>query len=177
MKILYCEPKELLAPGLSSSVSLLTDSSLTRNGHALFLPPHHERWTLTVAPALHISRLGKFIATKFAHRYYDAWTLTARLRPDGITYPASATEVAFDSSMITGEWMPLDPTDKTEIEVNITGTTEFILKLDLKYFNETISGLSGSFIMKHGDVIVPRPQLVAFPVIPDTKLALACDGK
>ena len=177
MKILYCEPKELLSQGVDNCVSLLTDSSLTRNGHALFLPPHHERWIITVAPGVRISRLGKFIAPKFAPRYYDAWTLTVRLRPQGITYPASATEVAFDSSLIIGEWFPIDPTDKNVVDIQVTGTQDLTLKLNLQNFNKTIADLSSSFIMKHGDVIVPLPELITFPVAVDNKIELTCDGK
>lgn len=176
MKILYCEPKELLGQGIENSVSLLTDSSLTRNGHALFLPPHHDRWIITVAPALRVSRLGKFIATKFASRYYDAWTLTARLRPQGITYPASATEESFDSSLIIGEWNALEPSDNVTEKIDVSGTRDFAIKLDLKSFNATISHLSESFIMKHGDVIVPPSELITFPVVADNKIELTCNG-
>lgn len=176
MKILYCEPKELLGKGTDNSVSLLTDSSLTRNGHALFLPPHHDRWIITVAPALRISRLGKFIATKFASRYYDAWTLTARLRPEGTTYPASATEESFDSSIIIGEWNAIEPSDNVTEEINVSGSRDFTLKLDLNRFNATISHLSESFIMKHGDIIVPQPELITFPAVIDNRIELTCNG-
>lgn len=147
MKILYCE-NSLDATARPEAVSLLTDSSVSRNRHPLFLPPHSAEWKLTFGVAVRIMRLGKYIAPRFAPRYYDAMTLTARLRPAGAAMPASACLTAFDSAIVTGEWTGVEP------RIDVEGTFDLHTTLDTARIDETIAMLSSYFTLKTGDIAV-----------------------
>ena len=58
------------------------ETALLKDGKPFFLPQFSDRIEYETELVFHISRLGKNIASKFAHRYYDSVTvgidLTAR---------------------------------------------------------------------------------------------------
>ena len=151
MKILYCE-NPIWTTCEPTDVSLLVDSSLSRNFHPLFLPPHSDEWRLTLGVAVRIVRLGKFISPRFAHRYYDAATLIARLRPANVVLPASATMTAFDSSAVVGEWMAVE--DTTAQTLAIGGDTDLTIPFERESIDRLVAYLSSYFMLKTGDIIV-----------------------
>ena len=154
MKILYSE-QPVNTPITEPIVSLLTDSSVSRNHKPLFVPPHHDMWTLTIGLGVKVSRLGKFVAPRFASRYYDAMTLVARLRPASVSMPASATDIAFDSSIVIGEWLPI-PADVYMLDLTLTSGGELTtISIPRSLFDDTVARMSSYFMIKHGDVIVP----------------------
>ncbi|MCM1449290.1 MAG: hypothetical protein NC082_03030 [Clostridiales bacterium] len=193
MKILYCE-QEIPLNGMDSEgstgsrVTLLTDSSMSRNHRPLFIPPHHEKWTMTLAPAFRISRLGKCIAPRFAHRYYDAVSLIARLRPADIPSTgllSSAIDSAFDSATVVGEWirlpgrtndhLPHPENDITatlmELKLQLSGNVNISVTIDMSQLDSTIAWLSSYFMVKHGDIIVPG-DFSSIPVEMDTTVEI-----
>lgn len=185
MKILYCERELPVATGLREDVekprvTMFVDSSLSRNRMPLFLPPHHRWECVTLAPAVRISRLGKYIAPRFARRYYDAIGLVARLRPCGEESP-SAVDAAFDSSIVVGEWIKLDDGSEWPEQLTLAigdGVTsrEVTLPLSQRVVDDTLSGLSEYFTVKTGDVIVPGDTDIKFDPIIDTRVVVALDG-
>ncbi len=154
MKILYCE-QTIDKPTAEPLLSLLTDSSVSRNHKPLFVPPHHNSWTLTLGIAVKISRLGKFVASKFASRYYDSVTLVARLRPADLPLPASAVNIAFDSSIVVGDWLPLPDNDCDDIslDIELAGNNRSIT-VPRQLINDQVEWLTSYFMIKHGDIIV-----------------------
>lgn len=152
MKILYCEGPFQATSTSAPLVTLLTDSSLSRNNWPLFLPPHHQEWIMSFAPAFRVSRLGKFIATRFAQRYYDAMSIIARLRPASQQLPDSAVNTAFDSSAVVGAWIPLPGVEEFELRLSVNGV-DSSHNLQLSSVNDTVSTLSRYFMIKHGDII------------------------
>ncbi|MDE6402925.1 MAG: hypothetical protein K2K86_03855, partial [Muribaculaceae bacterium] len=115
-------------------------------------------------------------APKFASRYYDAITLVARLRPTTVTMPASATDIAFDSSIVIGEWLPI-PTDTDTPQLTIAaGDAETTLSLPRDLIDNTVARMSRYFMIKHGDVIVPGdlPALTCDVVI-DSQIDITLD--
>ena len=60
------------------------ETALLKDGKPFFLPQFSDRIEYETELVFHISRLGKNIASKFAHRYYDSVTvgidLTARYK-------------------------------------------------------------------------------------------------
>ncbi|MDE6403672.1 MAG: hypothetical protein K2K86_07675 [Muribaculaceae bacterium] len=175
MKILYSE-QQVCAPTDEPIVSLLTDSSVSRNHKPLFVPPHHDRWTMSIGLGLRVSRLGKFVAPKFASRYYDAMTLVARLRPATVTMPASATDIAFDSSIVIGEWLPI-PTDTDPLELTITANdNEVAVAVSRELIDNTVARMSRYFMIKHGDVIVPGDlPMPSHDVVIDSQVDITLD--
>ena len=87
------------------------DSALLKPGKPFFVPDFMGRIDYEAGLVVRISRLGKTIAERFAHRYYDAVTLgidfTARdvqrkLRSEG--HPWELCK-GFDGSAVIGEWV------------------------------------------------------------------------
>ena len=65
------------------------ETALLKDGKPFFLPQFSDRIEYETELVFHISRLGKNIASKFAHRYYDSVTVgidfTAREPKQGRT--------------------------------------------------------------------------------------------
>lgn len=55
-------------------VYTLTDTALTKDGKPFFIPDFASPCTFQMSLVLRISRLGRSISPRFAHRYYDALT-------------------------------------------------------------------------------------------------------
>ncbi len=175
MKILYCE-NPIFATCEPTVVSLLVDSSLSRNHLPLFLPPHSREWKLTAGLAVRIVRLGKFISPRFASRYYDAVTLIARLRPQGTVLPASATLTAFDSSAVVGDWLPVADVDADAVALTVGGDAELTVPFDREATDRLIAYLSQYFTLKTGDIIVAGDCDFAITPRIDTSLRLTLEG-
>lgn len=174
MKILYNENRlsatattDLATP---PPITLLTDSSLSRNWQPLFLPPHARQWEMTFGLAFRMMRLGKYIAARFAPRYYDAMTIIARLRPAGLQLPATACLTAFDSAAVVGDWQPITP------EININGTTSCRLAFDPELINNMIETLSRYFTIKTGDILVAGDLEAIIPATADSTISLSINN-
>ena len=81
--------------------TLMTDSAVVRPGTPLFLPDFAVDWRLEIVPVAVISRLGKWIEPRFAHRYYTEVSLAARLVPPQGA-PCGAFEANFDGAIAPG---------------------------------------------------------------------------
>ena len=90
------------------------DSALLKDGKPFFIPDFSSEVHYETELVVRINRLGKNIAERFAHRYYDAATLgidfTARdlqrkLRQAGNPWEISK---AFDNSAAIGEFVPVE---------------------------------------------------------------------
>ncbi|MCR5820886.1 MAG: fumarylacetoacetate hydrolase family protein [Bacteroidaceae bacterium] len=87
------------------------DSALLTRGRPFFLPDFTERCDFETELVVRISRLGRSIPLRFAHRYYDAVTvgidftardLQQRLRARGLPWDICK---GFDGSAAIGEWL------------------------------------------------------------------------
>ena len=121
--------------------------------------------TRIAAPlVVRISRLGKGISQRFAHRYYDAVTVgidfTARdlqqkLRAQGLPWELCK---GFDGSAALGEWLPIErfrSVDALHFHLDQNGktvqegcTSDLLFKVD-----ELIAYISSFFTLKTGDLI------------------------
>ena len=94
-------------------VFLKPETALLKNGKPFFLPQFSDRIEYETELVFHISRLGKNIAPKFAHRYYDAVTVgidfTARDKQAEARASGSPWDIAkgFDYSAPIGQFLPL----------------------------------------------------------------------
>ena len=128
------------------------DTALLKDGKPFFLPPFSERIEYETELVVRISRLGKNIAPRFAHRYYDAVTvgidftardLQARLRAEGSPWEISK---GFDGSAVVGDFIPVD-----EVAGNLQDL-HFSLRLDGK---EVQRGHTA-------DMIFPVDEMIAY---------------
>ena len=94
------------------------DSALLKDGKPFFLPGFSKEIHYEAEVVVHICRLGKNIAPRFAHRYYDAVTVgidfTARdlqrtFRATGNPWELSK---GFDNSAAIGTFIPLEQLGK-----------------------------------------------------------------
>ena len=99
------------------------DSAILRTGKPFFVPDFAERFDYEAELVVRISRLGKDVSERFAHRYYDAVTvgidftardLQAKLRSEGLPWELCK---GFDNSAALGTLIP-----KTEL-FDIPGCT------------------------------------------------------
>ena len=128
------------------------DTALLKDGKPFFLPPFSERIEYETERVVRISRLGKNIAPRFAHRYYDAVTvgidftardLQARLRAEGSPWEISK---GFDGSAVVGDFIPVD-----EVAGNLQDL-HFSLRIDGK---EVQRGHTA-------DMIFPVDEMIAY---------------
>lgn len=160
------------APESLSEGALLLwpDSCALPSGRPLFLPDFADEFKIMPAFAVRISRLGKCVASKFAHRYFTSYTPALLLFPadaleslkNGILPPPDS--YCFDSSVVTGNWIPADglsdfKAEASFISPDLACKNNFSLSLNVIY--EAISLASLRSTLKIGDVIlIPCPESV-----------------
>ena len=147
------------------AIFMKPDSSLLKDGKTFYLPDFSSEIHYETEIVVKINRLGKNIAEKFAHRYYDEVTVgidfTARdlqnkLRKDGLPWEICK---AFDNSAALGQFVPLsglkDGIDNLPFRLNINGktvqsgnTSQMIFHVD-----KIIAYISRFFTLKIGDLI------------------------
>ncbi len=143
---------------------LKPDSAILRNNDPFYLPDfsndiHHE-----VEIVLKISKIGKNVEAKFAHKYYDeigigidftARDLQAKLKEKGLPWEKAK---AFDGSAPISDFINKKELDnlknlkfslKVNGEIRQTGNTAMMLW----NFDEIIAEMSRYFTLKTGDLI------------------------
>jgi acylpyruvate hydrolase len=145
-------------------VFLKPDSSLLKNNKPFFLPGFSENIHYEVEVVIRISKLGKGISAKFAHRYYDEVTLgiditardiQSRQAKAGMPWELSK---CFDGAAPIGSFIPVDKLKNMQdldfrLEINEkvvqkSNTADMIFG-----FNEIIEYVSKFFTLKTGDLI------------------------
>ena len=140
------------------------DSALLKDRKPFFVPDFMGRIDYETELVVRISRLGKGISQRFAHRYYDAVTVgidfTARdlqqkLRAQGLPWELCK---GFDGSAALGEWVPIErlrSVDALHFHLDQNGktvqegcTSDLLFKVD-----ELIAYISCFFTLKTGDLI------------------------
>jgi len=145
-------------------IFLKPDSSLLKDGKPFFIPDFSQDVQYEAEVVIRINRLGKNIAAKFAHRYYEEATIgidfTARdlqqmLRKNGNPWEISK---GFDNSAVIGNFISVDKFEniqnlsfslfKNQEPVQQGNTKDMIFSI-----NELIAYISRFFTLKIGDLI------------------------
>jgi 2-keto-4-pentenoate hydratase/2-oxohepta-3-ene-1,7-dioic acid hydratase in catechol pathway len=145
-------------------VFLKPDTAILLKNQPFFIPDfsndvHHE-----VEILVKITRVGKYIDKKFAHKYYDeiglgidftARDLQEQLKAKGLPWEKAK---AFDGAAVIGNWFPksnfknIDDINfslhKNNVEVQNGNTSHMMWKID-----EIIEYVSKYFTLKIGDII------------------------
>ena len=162
----------------SSGVYLMADSSLLKDNKPFFVPDFAERFTFAPTIVVHVCRLGKNIAKKFAQRYYDKLTVGFAVEAEGLD---GSLKNAFDGAAILGDFIDLAalPAEAIGYEVKVDGSTCFtgstaMLNTDVDGIIEYVSRY---MTLKIGDYIfVSRPQCEGVMTI-NTHITATLDGK
>ena len=151
------------------------DSALLKDCKPFFIPDFSKRIDYETELVVRICRLGKNIAPRFAHRYYDAVTVgidfTARdlqqkLRAEGKPWEISK---GFDNSAVIGDFVPVDrfkDVQNLDFHLDIDGnkvqqgnTRDMIFKID-----DLIAYVSQFYTLKIGDLIYTGTPVGVGPV-------------
>ena len=157
------------------------DSALLKDKKPFFIPDFMGRIDYEAEVAVRISRLGKTIPERFAHRYYDAVTVgidfTARelqqkLRANGEPWDLCK---GFDGSAALGEWVSVDKfrdVQALHFHLDINGntvqegrTSDMLFSID-----SLIAYISRFFTLKTGDLLYTGTPVGVGPVHIDDHL-------
>ena len=157
------------------------DSALLKDKKPFFIPDFMGRIDYEAEVAVRISRLGKTIPERFAHRYYDAVTVgidfTARelqqkLRANGEPWDLCK---GFDGSAALGEWVSVDKfrdVQALHFHLDINGntvqegrTSDMLFSID-----SLIAYISRFFTLKTGDILFTGTPVGVAPVHIDDHL-------
>ena len=162
-------------------IFLKADSSLLKDHKPFFIPDFMGRIDYETEIVIRISRLGKGIPERFAHRYYDAVTvgidftardMQAKARKEGLPWDICK---GFDGAACIGEWIEKDrflSLDALDFHLDINGktvqkgsTSDMLYKID-----EIIAYISKFYTLKTGDMIYTGTPAGVGPVYIDDHL-------
>lgn len=145
-------------------VFMKPDSAVLLKQHPFVIPEfsqdiHHE-----IELIVKISKVGKYIDAKFAHKYYDeisvgidftARDLQEQLKEKGLSWEKAK---AFDGSAVIGEFLPKNQFSSLEnIKFELTNNNKIVQKGNSSHMlwkiDELISYISQYFTIKIGDII------------------------
>ena len=156
-------------------IFLKPDSALLKDSKPFFIPDFSKQVDYETELVVRICRLGKNIAPRFAHRYYDAVTVgidfTARdlqrkYRAEGKPWELSK---GFDNSAAIGDFVPVErfkDVQNLDFHLDIDGnpvqkgnTRDMIFKID-----EIIAYVSQFYTLKIGDLLYTGTPVGVGPV-------------
>ena len=157
------------------------DSAVLKDHKPFFIPDHMGRIDYETEIVVRISKLGKNISERFAHRYYDAVTVgidfTARelqkkLRAGGKPWDLCK---GFDGSAALGDWVSLDKfrdIQALHFHLDINGNTvQEGCTSDMLYrVDQLIAYISQYFTLKTGDILYTGTPAGVGPVHIDDHL-------
>jgi 2-keto-4-pentenoate hydratase/2-oxohepta-3-ene-1,7-dioic acid hydratase in catechol pathway len=144
-------------------VFLKPDSAILPKKNPFFIPPFSNDVHYEVEVLIKINKVGKHIAIKFAHKYYDEIGLgidfTARdiqqhCKEKGLPWEKAK---AFDGSAVVGEFYAKSQFDLENISFQLIKNEEVVQEGNtntmLWKIDELISYVSQYFTLKKGDII------------------------
>ena len=137
---------------------LMADSSILYTGRPFFLPDFAQRFVAVPSIVVRTGRLGKCIAPKFAHRYWDAFT-----------------------AAMVGDWVEAaslaDPLHEP-VEVMIDGTVVSRCCLaDMQHpLDELLAGVSTRCSIKMGDLLFTGDAGPQHTLVPGNRLTATVGG-
>ena len=157
------------------------DSALLRPGRPFFVPDFAKRFDYEAELVVRISRIGKDISERYAHRYYDAVTVgidfTARDWQQQAREKGHPWEICkgFDGSAVIGDWVEIEKfrdIQAIHFHLDINGktvqegcTSDMLYKVD-----ELIAYISQFFTLKTGDILYTGTPAGVGPVHIDDHL-------
>ncbi len=144
-------------------VFLKPDSSILPKNNPFFIPPFSNDVHYEVEVLVKINKVGKHIASRFAHKYYDEIGLgidfTARdvqshCKAKGLPWEKAK---AFDGSAIVGQFYSKEDFDLENLSFQLLKNGEIVqdgnTQAMLWKIDELISYVSQYFTLKKGDLI------------------------
>lgn len=147
----------------SPVIFMKPDSALLQKKQPFFIPSFTKNVHFEAEVIVRINRLGKSIASKFAHKYYEQVSLgidfTARdlqekLKLKGLPWERAK---AFDGSAVIGNWLDKGKFDLQNLDFKLLRNGDLVQNGNtsdmLWQIDELIEEISKSFTLKIGDII------------------------
>lgn len=145
-------------------VFMKPDSAILLKQHPFVIPEFSEDIHHEIELIVKISKVGKYIEPKFAHKYYDeisvgidftARDLQAKLKEKGLPWEKAK---AFDGSAVIGDFLPKSQfvsleNVNFELKNNNTTVQKGNSSMMLWNIDELVSYVSQFFTLKIGDII------------------------
>ena len=177
------------------------DSALVNRGRPFFIPDFTSECEYETELVVRISRMGRSISQRFAHRYYDAVTvgidftardIQRRMRAQGLPWDLAK---GFDGSAVIGDWREFDQLPNRnpvelknvsdllragmEFRLDINGTTvqSGISTQMIHNVDRLVSYISSFITLKTGDMIFTGTPVGVGQVHIDDHLTGYLDGE
>ena len=177
------------------------DSALVNRGRPFFIPDFTNECEYETELVVRISRMGRSISQRFAHRYYDAVTvgidftardIQRRMRAQGFPWDLAK---GFDGSAVIGEWREFDqlpnrnPVELRNVSDLLKAGVEFRLDINgntvqsgvstqmIYNVDRLVSYISNFFTLKTGDIIFTGTPVGVGQVHIDDHLTGFLDGE
>jgi 2-keto-4-pentenoate hydratase/2-oxohepta-3-ene-1,7-dioic acid hydratase in catechol pathway len=168
-------------------VFMKPDSAVLLKQHPFVIPEFSEDVHHELEIIVKISKVGKYIEPKFAHKYYDeisvgidftARDLQTKLKAKGLPWEKAK---AFDGSAVIGDFLPKEQFSSLEnITFELTNNNKSVQigdsSLMLWGIDELISYVSQYFTLKIGDIIFTGTPAGVAAVKPDDVLEGFLEG-
>ena len=160
---------------------LMADSSILYSGRPFFVPDFATAFVAVPTIVVRMSRRGKCVAPKFAHRYWDAFTAGFTLRAaSGDDERLEGLARAFDGAAIVGEWVQAASVDDplhemAVVRVGDTVVAQCCLAHMRQPLDELIAACSTRCSIKMGDLLITGEAGNGHALTPGDKLT-ACIG-
>jgi len=183
MKVIGINGNYGSAASTALDVYLMADSALQFNRRPLFLPDFAPAYTAQAALVVRIGRMGRHIAPRFAHRYWDAVTVGMMVRATGCEGLSDAITRSFDGAAVLGTMVAVDELsgaiEQVTLEARVGDTllcrgnaSQLAVSID-----EMIARLSQYYTFKTGDLIYTGEWGDALPVTINDRLSGSLDGR
>lgn len=162
---------------------LMADSSILYTGRPFFVPDYAQRFLATPTIVVRTGRLGKCIAPKFAHRYWDAFTAGFSVQAlQGDDKRLVALDRAFDGAAIVGDWVETSAIeDPLHAVVEVTVNEETMARCCLAEMctplAELLSAVSTRCSIKMGDLLFTGDAGEGHTLVPGDRLRATIDGR
>ena len=169
-------------------IFLKPDSAILPNNHPFYIPAFSDDIHYEVELLVKINRLGKHIAPKFSHKYYNeiglgidftARDLQSKLKEKGLPWEKAK---AFDGSAVISEFVSKDQfPDLNSISFSLEKNSKIVqegnTKAMLWKIDDLIAYISQFMMLKIGDIIFTGTPAGVGKVTPEDKLIGKIEGK
>lgn len=162
---------------------LMTDSSILYTGRPFFVPDFARHFLASPTIVVRMGRLGKCVAPKFAHRYWDAFTAAFTvMASESDDERLTGLDRAFDGAAIVGDWIPAaDFDDVTRVPVELKVGDHVLAQCCLAYMQHPLENLvaavSTRCSIKMGDLLMTGDAGKAHKLTPGDHLTASIAGR
>lgn len=158
----------------------LPETAQLKNGKPFFIPDYAVPCLIEVHFAVRISRLGRNIGRRFAHRYYDAATVVPHFFSPSMLELAQknglpwSSAMGFDSSVPIGDFLSLSSDEVQHQAFSLSVDGKPVMKGNtanmLQSVDEIIADVSRFHTLRRGDLLLTGAPVVPLPIAMNSRV-------